>query len=112
MFERDEHILAHWDDEYWYPARINAVRGARYEIVFDDGDLAEYDASRIVPLDWDAGARVQGNWQGQGRYYPAVIESREHLRVSLAYDDGDTEVTSIGRCRSIEPTPIALPGEW
>ena len=88
------------------------MRGARYSIVFDDGDVDEYDASRIASLEWDVGTRVQGNWQGAGQYYPGTIETREHSRVVIQYDDGDREECSIGRCRSFEPSPIPNPGAW
>jgi len=112
MFRRDEHILAQWDDGHWYPARVNAIRGDLHTIVFDDGDVAEYAASRLAPLDWGPGTRVQGEWKGGGQYFAGTIAEREGARVVIEYDDGDVEECGIGRCRSIEPDSVATPGEW
>ncbi len=91
-------ILARWTDG-WYVGTLLQKIGDRYKVVFDDGDEALVPQSGIRPLDWGAGSRVQCNFRGSGRYFWGRIVQKSGGRVSIDYDDGDKEVTLIGRCR-------------
>ena len=41
------------------------------------------------------GDRIQGNWKGQGKYYPGKIGKLNGNKVYIKYDDGDVESTTI-----------------
>jgi hypothetical protein len=93
-----EKVLARWSDG-WYVGTVLQKVGDRFKIVFDDGDEALVPQSGIRPLDWSAGTRLQCNFKGSGRYFPGIITQKSGLRITIKYDDGDQEVTLMGRCR-------------
>lgn len=92
-------ILAKWSDG-WYVGTVVQEDGDTFGVIFDDGDVALVAKSGIRPLDWRAGTRVQCNWQGAGIYYWGTIVQLSASSVSIHYDDGDKEVTVVGRCRT------------
>lgn len=94
----NEKVLARWSDG-WYVGTVLQKIGDRYKVVFDDGDEALLPSSGIRTLDWSVGTRVQCNFKGAGRYYSGVITQKSGLRIAINYDDGDKEVTLMGRCR-------------
>jgi hypothetical protein len=96
--EPADKVLARWSDG-WYVGTVVKKVADGLQVVFDDGDEAVLPASGIRPLDWAAGTRVQCNFKGAGIYYWGVIEERGGVRLSILYDDGDREVTILGRCR-------------
>ena len=96
--EASDKVLARWSDG-WYVGTVVKKVSDGVQVVFDDGDEAVVPASGVRPLDWTAGTRVQCNFKGAGIYYPGVIEERGGVRLSIRYDDGDREVTVLGRCR-------------
>jgi len=69
-------------------------------VIFDDGDQATVPPVGIKPLNWKAGSRVECNWKGLGIYYPGTITQINDIKIIMAYDDGDREITVIGRCRT------------
>ena len=91
-------MLARWSDG-WYVGTVVKKVGDGVQVVFDDGDEAVVPSSGIRPLDWTTGTRVQCNFKGAGLYYWGVIAERSGVRATINYDDGDREVTLIGRCR-------------
>lgn len=94
-------VLGQWGDGLWYPATITGKVGSQTSVAFDDGDKATLSASRIRPIDWAVGTKVQCNWLGRGRYYSGTITAMSSsAAVHINYDDGDQEDTTIGRCRS------------
>jgi len=94
----NDQILARWSDG-WYVGTIVQRVGKQYQIMFDDGDKAIVPQSGIRLLNWSAGTRVQCNWKGAGLYYWGVIARKNGSQLSIKYDDGDRELTAIGRCR-------------
>ena len=47
---------------------------------------------------------MQCNWQNRGKYYSARITAKNGSRISVNYDDGDRENTSVSRCRAAKST--------
>lgn len=95
-----QRVLGQWGDGLWYPGTIAGRNGDFAHVSFDDGDRADLPRSRIRPIDWGVGTRLQCNWKSGGRYYPGTITRSNGLAVHISYDDGDQEDTSIGKCRS------------
>lgn len=96
--QASEKVLARWSDG-WYVGTVLQRVGDRFKVVFDDGDEAILPQSGIRPLDWTAGTRLQCNFKGSGRYFPGMITQKSGTKITIKYDDGDQEVTLMGRCR-------------
>jgi hypothetical protein len=100
QWQVNDRALVKWSgDEYWYPATITEVDGSRYHVAFDDGDEEWADAARIAGENLTAGSRVFGNWQRRGIYYPGKITDRRGDAITILYDDGDRETTTIAVVR-------------
>jgi len=95
-----DRVLGQWHDGLWYPATVRNVNGNGLQLAFDDGDRRTANPSQVRPIDWNVGTRVQCNWKGRGKYYPGVIGRKDGDQVFINYNDGDKELTTIGRCRS------------
>lgn len=96
----DDRVLVNWSaDDYWYPATITEVNGSRYRVVFDDGDEEWTEAARITAENLTVGNRVFANWKRQGLYYPGKITARRGNTITILYDDGDQETTTIAVVR-------------
>jgi len=93
-------VLGQWHDGLWYPATVRSVSGNELQLAFDDGDRRTASPSQVRPVEWNVGTRVQCNWKGRGRYYHGTIGRKDGDQVFINYDDGDKELTTIGRCRS------------
>lgn len=85
---------------YWFPGIVETVGNGQVTIRYDDGDKETVGLNAVRPYDWMIGMRVECNFQGQGEWYPGKISSLAGERIGIAYDDGDTEMTKTGRCRS------------
>lgn len=100
QWEVDDRVLVKWSgDEFWYPATITEANGSRYHVVFDDGDEEWTDATRIAAEDLTVGSRIFGNWERRGLYYPGKITARRGNEITILYDDGDRETTTIAVVR-------------
>lgn len=96
----NDRVLVKWSgDEYWYPATITEVSGSRYHVAFDDGDEEWADEARITSENLAVGSRVFGNWERRGLYYPGKITDRRGDTITILYDDGDRETTTIAVVR-------------
>lgn len=94
-------VLGRWlGGDYWYPAVIQSVSGDMLTLAYDDGDKETINVKEVRPYDWTIGAKVECNFKGQGKWYPGKISSLGGEMIGIAYDDGDTERTRTGRCRS------------
>lgn len=99
-FAVGDRVLGRWGDGYWYPATVDRLDGDDLEVHFDDGDVARLGKERLRTIDWREGTRLQCNWKNQGRYFRATLAQREGERIEIAYDDGERETATLGRCRS------------
>ncbi|REJ79353.1 MAG: DUF1036 domain-containing protein [Acidobacteria bacterium] len=83
-------------DAYWYPGVIERKRSNReYFIMLENGKRLVIDPKYISGDYIREGTRVYGNWKRSGRYYAGRIASRNGNAVSIDYDDGDKETTSL-----------------
>jgi hypothetical protein len=95
-----DRVMAHWKiEKYWYPGRIQEVRGGQYVVVFDDGDKQLTDAADIGPEEIKVGDKVYGNFKRAGKYYPGKVTSRTGEQIHIKYDDGDEEDTTLASIR-------------
>lgn len=91
-------VLAQWPhDKCWYQATIAGANPAanQYDVHYSDGDRARLGAAEITAENVGQGTRVWGNWRGGGTYYPGTIGRRDGDAIFIAYDDGDTETTTM-----------------
>jgi len=85
---------------YWFPAVVSKTSGDQLVLRYDDGDVETLPASAVKPYTWQKGYVVECNFQGNGTWYQGRITDLDGSRLTIAYDDGDREETSTGRCRS------------
>ena len=86
--------------EHWYPGIVQDTNGDRATVAYDDGDRESLSLSQVRPYNWAIGGRVECNYQGGGKWYPGKIASLSGGSIGIKYDDGDSERTNTGRCRS------------
>ena len=95
-------VLGQWrGGSDWYPGVIEAVQGNQITIRYDDGTRETRPLNQVRPYDWRVGTRVVCLFTN-GQWYPAAITAMDPggLLISVRYDDGDTQITQTGRCRS------------
>jgi hypothetical protein len=95
-------VLGQWrGGGEWYPGVVTAHRGNLVTIRYDDGTRETRPANQVRPYNWRVGSRVNCLFTN-GRWYDARITAMDPggLLISVLYDDGDTQITQTGRCRS------------
>ncbi|MEA3047315.1 MAG: hypothetical protein QOJ53_1647 [Sphingomonadales bacterium] len=95
-------VLAQWQGgSDWYPGVIMARSGNQVTIRYDDGTSETRPINQVRRYDWRVGSAVTCRFT-DGLWYPATITGMapDGLTISVRYDDGDTQVTQTGRCRS------------
>jgi hypothetical protein len=95
-------VLAQWrGGEDWYPGVVQSHVGNQVTILYDDGTRETLPANHVRRYDWRVGSRVVCRF-GNGVWYDATITgmASDGATISVRYDDGDSEVTQTGRCRS------------
>ena len=95
-------VLGQWQGgNHWYPGVVTARAGNQVTILYDDGTSETRPANQVRPYDWRVGSRVVCRFT-DGNWYAATITAMaaDGLTISLRYDDGDTQITNTGRCRS------------
>jgi hypothetical protein len=96
-----DRVLAYWrGDGYWYAGTVQGVDRDNLHVYYDDGDKEWCAPDRVASLgELREGTRVLGRWQGGLDYYPGQITSREGEHVTILYDDGERETTSLSMVR-------------
>jgi hypothetical protein len=95
-----DRVLVNWSqDEFWYPATITKVSRPGYYIVFDDGDEEWTTTKRVVALRLGIRQRVFVNRKHEGFYYPGRIVSKRKNIITVLYDDGIRETTTVAGVR-------------
>ena len=95
-------VLGQWrGGNYWFPGVVTAHRGGRVTIRYDDGTSETRSEIEVRIYDWRVGSRVTCLFTN-GHWYDATITAMDPggLLISVRYDDGDTQITQTGRCRS------------
>ena len=95
-------VLGQWrGGSDWYPGVVQAHEGNQVTILYDDGTRETRPENQVRPYNWRVGSRVVCPFTN-GRWYDATITAmaEDGLTISILYDDGDTQITQTGRCRS------------
>jgi hypothetical protein len=95
-------VLARWQGgNDWYPGVVQSHVGGQVTILYDDGTRETLPANLVRRYDWRVGSRVVCRF-GDGNWYGAAITrmAADGATISVRYDDGDSEITQTGRCRS------------
>ena len=95
-------VLGQWrGGSDWYPGVVTAHEGNRVTIRYDDGTRETRPGNQVRPYDWHVGSQIVCFFT-DGHWYPARITAMDPggLLISVLYDDGDTQITQTGRCRS------------
>ncbi|MCI0377482.1 MAG: hypothetical protein L0215_07745 [Gemmataceae bacterium] len=94
-----DRVLAKWLDAFFYPGRIRAVEGSRFQVFFDDGDVAWVHRAHILAPDIKVGSQVFCRVQGGPAYYPGTVSQQKGETIQVRYEHGDEEWTSISMVR-------------
>ena len=95
-------VLAQWrGGKDWYPGVVQSHVGNLVNILYDDGTRETLTAEHVRRYDWHVGSRVVCRFSN-GIWYGARITrmAADGATIAILYDDGDSEVTQTGRCRS------------
>lgn len=96
-------VLAQWKGEsYWFPGVVQSVSGGATTIKYDDGTVETRPANQVKPYDWGVGSVVECRWKGGAEWYRGTIlqASADGVSIAVKYEDGDSETTKTGACRS------------
>ena len=111
----------------WYKGKISGVNeNGTYDIAYDDGEnesgldkeLVRVLGSEIINSDYTSapvglveGTKVEGNYRGQGKWYPGKISAvNENGTYDIAYDDGENESGLDKELVRVRSLPIAVNG--
>ncbi len=92
-------------DNFWYPAEVLKPSATGYRLRFRDGRVAEARSRYISDDILRVGSSIEANWKNQGRWYSGRITKRDQSFVTIAYDDGGTEKTTLGSVRLLIGNP-------
>jgi hypothetical protein len=95
-------VLGQWHGgSDWYPGVVVAHVGNQVTIRYDDGTRETRPENQVRPYDWRVGSRIVCLFTDM-HWYDATITAMDPggLLISVRYDDGDTQITQTGRCRS------------
>jgi hypothetical protein len=94
-FEDGDRIMAQDIDGFTYPAEILSIDEDRVVVQFLDGPERMLTPELLRPFDLKVGAAVECRWKGGQAYFPGKISQLEGDRAHIAYNDGDSEWTTI-----------------
>jgi hypothetical protein len=100
--QQGDWVLGQWQgNSEWYPGVIQSRSGNQIAIRYDDGTVETRPINQVRPFNWQAGTRVVCRYT-DGSWYDATITRMDAggLTVDLRYDDGETQRTQTGRCRT------------
>jgi hypothetical protein len=90
-------------DSFLYPGTVQDLQGSEVLVGFDDGEEALLPANQVKPLQIEAGDHVQVRLPATRTYTPAAVLRREGDRLTVQFEDGLHEATSLGMVR-IDPS--------
>ena len=96
-------VLGRWKGEsYWFPGVVQSVSGGATTIQYDDGTVESLPANLVKPYDWRVGSIVECRWKGGTEWYRGTIlqAGADGVSIAVKYEDGDSETTKTGACRS------------
>lgn len=94
-------VLAVWPIEqiFWYPATVQRSTPRWVDVHYDDGHKARVKPSEVMHLDIENGSRVYARFQSGPYYHPAEVTAMDGEKISLEYDDGRREETTLSVVR-------------
>lgn len=91
------------NEHYWYPAVVLSSQSDQCEVLYRDGGVrASFPAKQLRPMDVKIGTRVLGRWGRGAYYYPGTIIARNTELISIQYEDGDREDTTLSFIRVMD----------
>lgn len=87
------------DGAYWFAAKVESVSGDDVSVAYLDGTKETLPAARVSGTLLKVGTAVQCNFKGEGAYYNGWLTALAGDKVSVTYNDGDKENTTLGKCR-------------
>lgn len=85
-------VAAQWSDGNYYVGTVTAINGAKFKILYEDGDRKTVDAAQVFELRDDrpfaVGDRVLAAWKG-AQMFPGVIVAVNTVTCRVKWDDGD-----------------------
>jgi hypothetical protein len=85
-------VAAMWTNGGYFLGTVTEIEGARFNILFEDGDRLAVDSSKVVALGEDTpfavGDRVMAAWKGISMY-PGVVTKVHAKSCMVKWDDGD-----------------------
>ncbi len=97
-------VFGYWEaDGFWYPATVLNETAAGVDVRFDDdGTERTLPEGQITNIALEVGQVVEGNFLGQGFYYEGEIGAIDGDNITINYNDGDVETTTVANIR-VEP---------
>ena len=102
-FQNGDWVLAQWKGaNYWFPGVVDGTNGNTIRVRFDDGTVDARPSNQVKPYNWDVGSKVECQWNSGVEWFPGRIANvgRDGTTIGVRYDDGDSEQTRTGKCRS------------
>lgn len=84
-------VLAYWEKDdagAYFVGTAVEKKGDGFFVVFEDGDTAIVDKTKVRGNDIKAGSKVVARWQ-DGNYYGGTVTKIVGRALYIHYDDGD-----------------------
>ena len=98
-WSRGQRVFASWNDGFWYPATVESSDTQSVRVTYDDGTSGLVEPKQVQPMELTEGHRVFVRWQGGAEYHPGKIARFSGENISVRYDDGDEEETTVSMVR-------------
>ncbi len=94
-------VLGRREDGFWYPGVVQSGGKDGVTILFDDGARTSAAADSVRLYDWKTGTALMCQWSKDRKWYPAKLtETSEGDAIAILFDDGVSERSRTGLCRS------------
>ncbi|MFO0865280.1 MAG: DUF4537 domain-containing protein [Gemmataceae bacterium] len=99
-FRFGDRVLGRWD-YFWYPGTVGSRDPHGIKVNFDDGDEGVFPPHLVIPFDLRVGDRVFARWNSGTEYAPGYITRFSGDELTIEYDDGRREETTVRVVRVI-----------
>ena len=87
-------VAAKWSDGNYWTAKITAMDGDKYTIMYDDGTNGSVTKADMKPLaqksDLKVGDHVWAVWSGNARMYEGTVTELQDAGAIIKWNDGST----------------------
>ena len=98
-WRQGQRVFAQWSDGFSYPASVQACDTQSVKVTFDDGAVSLIEPDHVKPIDLAIGDRIFARWQKGAAYFPGQIADMEGENLTVHYDDGEQEQTTVSMTR-------------